>query len=137
MAHLLIKIYNYLNKNNKIGSSLPNKPSDYAKKRKKESGEFLEELLFGDYKCSMTIAQILFILDKKNYSTNFIQFRNNFIKCDSIDVDNISSGLMEIMKLYEIDINELDYDSKSKYKVSKSKGEEREEFPHQHKKYSA
>ena len=137
MAHLLVIIYNYLNKNNKIGSSLPNKPSDYAKKRKKESGEFLEELLFGDYKCSMTIAQILFILDKKNYSTNFIQFRNNFIKCDSIDVDNISSGLMEIMKLYEIDINELDYDSKSTYKVSKSKGEEREEFPHQHKKYSA
>ena len=68
VGHVNVRYQNFLNKNKKVfHSPKPEFESDYSIKRKKESGEFVEGALFGDYKCQMTLREILFILDKNNY----------------------------------------------------------------------
>ena len=63
IGHMYVRIYNYLNPEKKISSPMPkNLKSNYAKEREKESGEFLEGQLFGNYEFKMTMKQILFIL---------------------------------------------------------------------------
>ena len=66
LSDINVRYQNFLNKNEKkFLSPKPEFESDYSKKRKKESGEFIEGALFGDYKCQMTLREILFNLDKK------------------------------------------------------------------------
>ena len=91
----------------KIISPQPNKlKSSYAIKHVKESREFLEEQLFGNYGFQMTMKQILFILDKSNYNDiNHDSFRKKFeaIKCKP--KISLSNDLENILKLYGIDLD--------------------------------
>jgi len=44
-----------------------------------DSGEYVEEMMFGDFNnCGMTIAQMLYILDIKNYKKNLDTFREEY-----------------------------------------------------------
>ena len=134
IGHLFLRIHNYLFKDKQITSPKPNNPSPYARKRGKESGEFIEELLFGKYNCRMTVGQILFILDKKNYSLDLEQFQIDFKKCETIENINISDDLKKIMELYEIEQSITENISSETFSVAKTKdGIEQIELPYHHK----
>ena len=129
-----MRIHNYLNKKDQISSPIPQYGSAYAKERGKESGEFVEGILFGDYKSKMTLKQILFILDRNNYSVYHNEFRTNFeIKSNNVDLNTISDELKNIMNLFEIDVDDKEIQSEQLYTVGKyMKGEIIIEFPPQH-----
>ena len=85
----------------------------------------------------MTLNQILFILDKKNYSVNYEEFRINFeTKGNNTTLDNISEELKNIIKIYEIKIDDNDMDKKELFFVGKCKYNQEEkiiiEIPPQH-----
>ena len=137
IGHLYLRIHNYLNPNEKkILSPQANKlKSPYSIKRGKESGEFLEEQLFGNYGFQMTMKQILFILDKSNYNEiNHDTFRNKF---EAINDDNLvikmSDDVKNIVKLYEIDLYEImSLGNSIFFEVSKSKITNKYKFPQHH-----
>ena len=115
VGHLNIRIQNYLGQKEYL-SPKPEKGSDYANSRNKESGEYIEEQLFDRILESLTIKEILFILDIKNY--NFNEFKNNFLKCNNEDIE-VSNELNEILKIYGIDISKINTRSKKKYRLLK------------------
>ena len=135
LGHLFIRIHNYLNKNNYIYSPKPLFGFFYPKKRGKESGENVEVLLFGNYECKMTLNQILFILDLNNYSVSYEEFKNNFWTngCDTT-LESISDELKDLLKLYEIEIDDNDIETKEFYFVGKYYKKEKIiiEIPPQH-----
>ena len=137
VGHVNVRYQNFLNKNEKkFLSPKPEFESDYSKKRKKESGEFIEGALFGDYKCQMTLREILFILDKRNYyeKKDYIEFRKEFEKCKNLKLDNVSDELKKIMELYEININEenLNENENQKYSVQRNSAQKKYTFPNHH-----
>ena len=132
IGHLNLRIQNYLDKTKKIEFPTPNHPSYYAKGRGKESGEFLEELLFGNYDCRMTIFQIIFILNVENYNVDYKTFKSNFEKCNNSVLNNIPLRLRKIFKAYEIDVKKLNTGNNEKYQVSKILGGGKIIFPQHH-----
>ena len=136
IGHLYLRIHNYLNPPEKqISSPQSNKlKSPYAIKRGKESGEFLEEQLFGNYGFQMTMKQILFILDKNNYNIiNHVDFRKKFEAVNDNSGLKLSNDLKNILKIYEIDLNEIkSLGSNNSFIVSKSKITNRYKFPQHH-----
>lgn len=136
IGHLYLRIHNYLNPpEKKIFSPQPNKlKSSYAIKRGKESGEFLEEQLFGNYGFQMTMKQILFILDKSNYNEkNHDSFRKKFEAIKGEPKISLSNDLENILKLYGIDLNKITkLDSTRSFVVSKSKIANIYIFPQHH-----
>ena len=78
IGNLFLLIYNYFNKKNQINSiKSKNSHFNFFNKEKKFDAN-IEELLFGDYKSQMTLNQMLFVLDIKNYSVDYKKFRNNY-----------------------------------------------------------
>ena len=67
--------------------------SNYAKGRRKESGELIEITLFGKRIRSLTIKEALFILEPLNYIRGKEFFKNNFIKCNDKKVNDIISPM--------------------------------------------
>ena len=132
IGHLYLRINNYL-EDKQINSPQPLYPSDYAKTRKKESGEYIEEMLFGNYNFEMTIKEILFTLDKENYNKNNLTFRENFKKANNQEIF-ISNSLKEILNLYDININKIKLNSLEKFFVNKAKNE-KIKFPKHHSVY--
>ena len=135
IGHLYIRIYNYLydDKNDqKLLSSLPGPlATDYAKERKKESGEYIEELLFGNYGFEMKMKEILFTLDKKNYDSDYKQFNKKFVKAKS-KTFKISDELKKILQLFDINLKKLNLKSSKAYRVNKSKYQISYKFPQHH-----
>ena len=130
IGHLYIRVHNYLNK--RIQSPSPKDlKSPYSIARDKEAGEYVEELLFGNYEFRMTMKEILFILDKKNYNTNYSKFRENFGNANKCSL-NISGQLKTILDLYEVKLSKINPKSGIKYQVNKSKYEEPYSFPQYH-----
>ena len=135
IGHLYIRIYNYLNddKNDqKLLSPMPGPlATDYAKERKKESGEYIEELLFGNYGFEMRMKEILFTLDKKNYDSDYKQFNKKFVKAKSKAL-KISDELKKILQLFDINLKKLNLKSSKAYRVNKSKYQISYKFPQHH-----
>ena len=130
IGHFYIRIHNYLNK--RISSPLPEiLRSDYANSRGKEAGEYIEELLFGNYKFKMNMKEILFILDKQNYKTDFGEFRENF-KNSAKSKLNISNEFQNILDLYDIELNQIEFNSGKTYSVNKDKHQKSYSFPQHH-----
>ena len=104
--------------------------------RQKEAGEFIEEQLFGFYNGKMSIKEMLFVLDAFNYknSTNHKEFRNIFENLDKTNMtkSNISSVLKNILSFFEINIDELDYNSLEKLDIGKSKNGNKYHFSNYH-----
>ena len=136
IGHLYLRIHNYLNPHEKkIESPQSNKlKSLYSIQRGKESGEFLEEQLFGNYGFQMNMKQILFILDKSNYNgINHEVFRNKFEAINGNSVIKLSNDLKKILKLNEIDLNKIiSLGSSISFVVNKSKITNKYKFPQQH-----
>ena len=134
IGHLFLRIHNYLNKNNQINSPKPKFGISYAIDRGKKSGEYIEELLFGNYKSKMTFGQILFILDNKNYTIDYGDFKINFENIqNNYSLGNISEELGKILNLYEIKIDEKFFKEEELYTVGKIQDEDIIiEFPPHH-----
>lgn len=132
VGHLSLRIHNYLFKENQVNSPKPDFPSNYGLDRKKESGEFIEGKLFGNYKYQMSIKQILFILDINNYQyENSDSFMEKFVNLKNEEI-NISQKLNEILNIYEITIDDIEIGSKTLYTVNKSKCNDPIIFPPHH-----
>ena len=81
--------------------------SKTAKSRGKESGEFLHVKLFGKLLKKLTINELCFIFNIKNYSEeNYENFTINFSNCNNEKEYEIPDNLSEIFK--NIKINELE-----------------------------
>ena len=84
----------------------------------------------------MTLREILFILDKRNYyeKKDYIEFRKEFEKCKNLKLDNVSDELKKIMELYEININEenLNENENQKYSVQRNSAQKKYTFPNHH-----
>ena len=133
LGHLYLRINNYIYKTEKISSPKPKFPSEYAEERDKESGEFIEEQLFGNYNFKMTMKEILFALDKDNYKNGLMEFQNNYKKANEKDIkNNISNELNNILNEFGISLDNLNINSKNKYSVNKSKNQEKYIFPQHH-----
>ena len=70
-------------------SSLPNNASPYAIERKGESGEWIEEQLFGRHLEELTAKEGLFIFGMKNFKDGLNNYRKDFEKCNKIDIKEI------------------------------------------------
>ena len=63
----------------------PNNASPYVLERKGESGEWIEEQLFGRHIEELTVKEGLFIFGMKNYRDGYNNYRKDFEKCNKID----------------------------------------------------
>ena len=124
IGHLNIRYQQYLNnnfKNIKLKSPKPEEGSEYANKRGAESGEFVEEQLFGNYEGEMTLGQILFVLDIQNYKeSNHESFREKFKNCKTLQIKDISNELKEILALFNIKLSDEDFENNKVYSVQKN-----------------
>ena len=136
IGHLYLIIHNYLyHGKNIILSQKPSKlMTDYAKIKGKDPREFIEEQLFGNYGFEMNTNEILYILDKDNYNeVNHVNFRKKFEVVGDKSTLKLSDGLKNILKLYEIDLTELEYlGNSTKFVVNKSKIKNKIKFPQHH-----
>ena len=132
IGHFYLRVNQYLYPDEKISSPMPNYPSDYAEERGKESGEVIEENLFGNYQCKMTMKEILFVLDRENYDEKSLTtFRQNFENAHKKDI-KISDDLKKILDLCKINQKKLYVELKSQYQVNKSKFQLKYSFPQHH-----
>ena len=136
VGHVNVRYQNFLNKNKKVfHSPKPEFESDYFIKREKKIGEFVEGALFGDYKCQMTLREILFILDINNYYNykNYKEFRKAFLQSKNLHLTNVSVELKNILKIFEINLDEnfLNQKQYEKYSVQKAR-ENKFTFPSHH-----
>ena len=104
LGHLNIKLQNYF-ANKEISSpivSFKDKTGDT--KFFKESGEFIEKLLYGRVLSELTYNESLFILDIKNYDVDCQTFRNNFLNCNKTTY-KISDSLSNLLKSLDISVS--------------------------------
>ena len=120
-GHLNIRIQNFNSLDKRVESPkiVENETlyTEYARVRKKESGETIEIALFGKWIGEMTIKEALFILEPNNYNS-LQEFKNNFKNCNTKKIKEIISK--ETNELYlkplGINIEELEERSNKKYK---------------------
>ena len=117
VGHLNIRFQYYLSKDKTyISSPKPKNPSSQEKSRGgKEAGEFIEELIFGTSEQKITIEQMLYILDIKNYEKDYINFRNGFIKCGEMKGYEISEEFKIFLTQLDIDSKNITFESNSSF----------------------
>ena len=132
VGHLSLTIHNYLSKEKKVNSPMPQFLSNYVMIRHKESRHYIEEHLFGNYKCQMSLKQIMFILDINNYqfkdSDDFMKAFKMLEKEELL----ISERLKKILNIYEINIDDIEIDSTTLYTINKSNFNDAIIFPRHH-----
>ena len=114
-GNLNLRIQNFLYKK-KYTSPKTLKGTQYAQNRNKESGEYIEEQLFGRVLEILTIKEMLYILDLKNYNCDFEIFKKKFMRCNDEKID-ISNELNIILNLYEINISKININDSNKYRL--------------------
>ena len=120
-GHLNIRIQNFNSLDKRVESPkiVENEKlyTEYARERKKESGETIEISLFGKWIGEITLKEALYILEPNNYNS-LQEFKNNFKKCNTKKIKEIISE--ETNELYlkplGINIEELEDDSNKMYK---------------------
>ena len=131
-GNLSLRVYNYIFKKDKEESPIPKYQSSYARKSKKDSGERIEESLFGDYQFKMSIKQILYILDAKNYLYEKCDIFMSGFKNLKDKTLNFSEKLNNLLKLFEISINKVVLNSKEEYIINKGRYNDEILFPPHH-----
>ena len=135
LGHLNIRIQSIINRK-EIKSPSPNINSKNLKERKEgESGDYIEELLYGSNLNNLSYKEILFILDLDNYDCSYDEFRNKFLKCNDCDV-KISKNFNDLINSLKIQIDTNPNDNTKIYNISQklSKNNEKEYTkPLQHK----
>ena len=115
IGHLNIRFQLYIFKDKRYTSPKPDKPSEQAKDRNgKESGEFVEELLFGALNQKLEIEQMIYILDINNYNKDCTKFREDFLKCHEKKGYIIYPELKEFLNQLGIDFDSINFESKKK-----------------------
>ena len=114
IGHLNARFNYYLYKKKGNLSPKPQKPI--------ESGEYVEEMMFGEFNDNgMTIAQMLYILDIKNYQKDLDTFREEF----KLYKENQSYPVDEILKKFllqlKIDIEKINLNDKRLYIIKRQK----------------
>ena len=104
LGHINIRLQKYISKM-EITSPLSDSENYFNEKsKKKESGDFIEILLYGKSLAELTYNEILFILDFNNYTVNYETFRDNFSKCNS-SIYKPSEYLSQFAKDLNIELN--------------------------------
>ena len=117
VGHLNIRFQYYLSKDKTyISSPKPKNPSSQEKSRGgKEAGEFIVELIIGTSEQKITIEQMLYIIDIKNYEKDFINFRKGFIKCGEMKGYEISEEFKIFLSQLDIDSKNITFESNSSF----------------------
>lgn len=102
IGHINIRIQNYLSEK-KLKSPLVNNSKSLSIK-KEESGDFIEELLYGRIINELTHNQMLFLLDENNYNCTCDEFKKNFSECS--ENYQPSENLKEFLSLLNIKIEQ-------------------------------
>jgi len=114
IGHLNIRFQYYLSKDKRYTSPKPPKPSKEAKSRKgKESGEFIEQLLFGLPNGSLELVQMLYILDIKNYDKDIDTFRKDFLEYEDREDYDISPEFKDFLSKLDIKSSQINFKSKN------------------------
>ena len=70
----------------------------YTKGKEQKFGDKIEIKLFGEVKYFLTIKEALFILNKDNYCLSSEEFKNKFLKCNEIKLDQLlNKSLIELL----------------------------------------
>lgn len=94
--------------------------SSYAKRRGRESGEYILYQLFGKTLEKFTLGQIYFLFDINSYSLNYEDFKKKFLEYENYSIKNtikcpdLIKDISENMVIYDI-ITTDNYYPKSKY----------------------
>ena len=98
LGHILIFLIGSIyDKNAQSPEAKSNIYSKTARSRGKESGEYLQVKLFGKLLKKLTINELCFIFNIKNYSEeNYENFTINFLNCNNEKKYEISDILFEI-----------------------------------------
>ena len=121
VGHLNIRFQYYLSKDKRYISSKPNKPSSHGKSREgKEAEEYIEELIFGGSELIFTTEQMLYILDIKNYEKDYLEFREEFIKCGLKKGYKISEEFKILLKQLDINSDKISFESNINFNAIKS-----------------
>ena len=85
LFHFYFSYMRFVSKEKKrFHSPLPKNYSSYAKEKGGESGEWIEEKLFGHHIVNLSVKESLFIFSMKNYKGGFENFRKDFEKCSNL-----------------------------------------------------
>lgn len=110
IGHLNIRIQYFLSNDRRFTSPKPNKPSNFAEERNgKESGEFVEELLFGHEYNDRLISQMLYILDINNYKKKIDEFRKEYLGYNKNQKYNISPEFKNFLLQVGIDEAQINF----------------------------
>ena len=105
LGHICVRLQNYLSEKEITSPYINFTNNSINKNDKKESGEYIENLLYGRNMNIFTLNEILFILDAENYNVEHEEFKKDFKKCNS-NPYKISQYLSNLLKELDIDIKE-------------------------------
>ena len=77
LGHLNIRIQNLINRKDVQSPKQNINSNNFVGRNEAESGDFIEELLYGSNICNLYYKQILFILDIENYNCPYNEFKKN------------------------------------------------------------
>ena len=114
IGHLNVRVQYYLTKDKRYLSPKPQNPSRKDKERDgKESGEFIEELLFGTLKEDIELEQMLYILDIKNYEKDLDKFKEDYIEYGNKKGYSISQEFKSFLSKLDINSDNINFNSKN------------------------
>ena len=102
LGHINIRLQNYISEKKITSPYIESSNNSSNKNEKKESGEYIENLLYGRNMTIFTFNELLFILDAENYNVEYEEFQKAFKQCNS-EPYKTSQYLSNLLK--ELDIN--------------------------------
>ena len=129
LGHLNMRIQKLISGKD-IKSPKPNiNTKNLTERNEGESGDYIEELLFGSNKNRLSYKEILFILDIGNYECPFTEFKTKFLNCNNCKYE-LSNSFKKLMDDLGLIIDE-DPDKANKiYNISqKLSKNENKEYP--------
>ena len=123
IGHLNIRFNYYLYKKKEYLSPKSQNPSSFENDRRGiNSGEYVEKMMFGDSNdIGMTIGQMLYILDIKNYNKNLDAFREEFKLYKEKEPYPVDELLNSFLLQLKIDIEKINLNDKHLYKIKRQK----------------
>ena len=107
LGHLNIRIQNLINRKD-VQSPKPSINSNNLLGRNEtESGDYIEELLYGSSISNLYYKQILFILDIDNYDCEYTEFKKKFLNCNNCNL-KISDNFKSLIKSLNIILDNPD-----------------------------
>ena len=102
LGHINVRLQNYISEKKITSPYIESSNNSSNKNEKKESGEYIENLLYGRNMTIFTFNELLFILDAENYNVEYEEFQKAFKQCNS-EPYKTSQYLSNLLK--ELDIH--------------------------------